>query len=458
LTVPTALPQHDVGWGVDASRSLPQHESCNLPAFMPKSIARAALVTLAFAACIDRLGEERGSSLVDAGSSTVDAPEADAATSPDASPDGGEASCMPGHCGNGTCEPACGESASNCELDCWGGPICGDGTCDPDETSVSCPQDCPAFCGNGVCDSGETPETCSDCGDPPFCGDHICQANEDYLSCPKDCPLPYPSYCGDGICYADEDDVNCPQDCPFPVQIAPPRPFKLSDIGFIPAMIPGSSPRWFAGNGVLPAQNVWSEPGQVFWDYWYFGGDNRNFSRALDRSGRVRGILNIQPGAWNTAATITLDANCSDSHRFKWENSVISWVATQAAMAGKDLSTWNQFYADGSWETRMSAHEWGAYPWGGVFAPNVNLYQTLYISTERNGDVLVRLSLEYYPFPNHDTAVHINNNDTQVHTYATTYTGPSHVSLWLAGTWRRLYTLRIPNGANAPMIQQGWNP
>lgn len=56
-----------------------------------------------------------------------------------------------GKCGDGYCNPRCGESATNCPADCGGTTSvappcgkCGDGYCNPrcGETATNCPRDC----------------------------------------------------------------------------------------------------------------------------------------------------------------------------------------------------------------------------------------------------------------------------------------------------------------------------
>jgi hypothetical protein len=63
--------------------------------------------------------------------------------------DGDAAFC--GQCGDGFCNPRCGETAKSCPLDCGSTTSlavfcgrCGDGSCNPScgETSTSCPRDC----------------------------------------------------------------------------------------------------------------------------------------------------------------------------------------------------------------------------------------------------------------------------------------------------------------------------
>lgn len=70
-------------------------------------------------------------------------------------------------CGDGTCQPAVGESARSCPGDC---AFCGDGVCteDPSQCSADC------FCGNGSCDSNETYWDCWDCPSPCLAGDDLC--------------------------------------------------------------------------------------------------------------------------------------------------------------------------------------------------------------------------------------------------------------------------------------------
>jgi hypothetical protein len=56
-----------------------------------------------------------------------------------------------GRCGDGFCNPRCGETATSCPLDCGATTSiaascgrCGDGFCNPHcgETATSCPSDC----------------------------------------------------------------------------------------------------------------------------------------------------------------------------------------------------------------------------------------------------------------------------------------------------------------------------
>jgi len=76
------------------------------------------------------------------------------------------------HCGDGTCDPATGETTATCPSDC--GSQCGDNVCNGTESPITCPQDC-GTCGNNACDNGETTTTCcTDCG----CGaGDVCRAN-----------------------------------------------------------------------------------------------------------------------------------------------------------------------------------------------------------------------------------------------------------------------------------------
>ncbi|MEE2645015.1 MAG: lamin tail domain-containing protein [Myxococcota bacterium] len=100
------------------------------------------------------------------------------------------------------------------------GPLCGDLLCDVQESSVSCPEDCPPIetrCGDGLCDEGEEVGTCpEDCAPVASCGDGRCDATEDMESCPQDCEA-LEALCGDGRCEAGmEDAARCPLDCPRP--------------------------------------------------------------------------------------------------------------------------------------------------------------------------------------------------------------------------------------------------
>lgn len=80
--------------------------------------------------------------------------------------------------------------------------VCGDKICSADETTLSCPADCPntyppgtTTCGDKICSAGETSASCpADCGqtDPPEtsweCGNGVCETGETHSSCSIDCP------------------------------------------------------------------------------------------------------------------------------------------------------------------------------------------------------------------------------------------------------------------------------
>lgn len=110
-------------------------------------------------------------------------------------------------CGDMLCEGD--ESTPSCPSDCP--PTCGDMVCEGGETSATCPRDCPseAVCGDGTCEADETRASCElDCG--PMCGDMRCEDVERDI-CPIDCGAP--ASCGDGNCSAGEA-TTCAQDCP----------------------------------------------------------------------------------------------------------------------------------------------------------------------------------------------------------------------------------------------------
>ena len=139
-------------------------------------------------------------------------------------------------CGNGACEPACGETLASCPYDC---KVCGDGLCSPSEGPDNCAQDCCGACGDGRCmgaQCGENQTTCAqDCGFA--CGNKTCDKGENPQNCPEDCkwkvcgngvceggeglegPTPCPAdcgkYCGNCICDAGETFVTCPTDCGY---------------------------------------------------------------------------------------------------------------------------------------------------------------------------------------------------------------------------------------------------
>ena len=141
---------------------------------------------------------------------------ADAASSPDTTPD----PCA-GHCANGTAD--CGEVGTDCGgacPPCAGG--CGDGFCAPGEAPCTCPGDCGLECGDGCCGPGELPSVCcGDCGaccvpaDCPPCGPCASPTCDGGV-----CGCPVASgCCGNGACDGDESTATCPTDCPF---VTPP--------------------------------------------------------------------------------------------------------------------------------------------------------------------------------------------------------------------------------------------
>lgn len=84
--------------------------------------------------------------------------------------------------------------AHDCELgEPFPNAVCGDGSCNGNETSQSCPGDCPApFCGDGSCNNGETQTSCpADCGVAgPVCGNQVCESGENSSNCAADCGQP----------------------------------------------------------------------------------------------------------------------------------------------------------------------------------------------------------------------------------------------------------------------------
>lgn len=121
-------------------------------------------------------------------------------------------------CGNGVCNVELGENILNCPEDC-NIEICGNLRCDVNETTATCPQDCPWLisytCGDGGCNLsiGENALNCPEDCSGNICGNMICDENETYVSCPQDCP--YGHYCGDHSCdvVLGENILNCPIDC-----------------------------------------------------------------------------------------------------------------------------------------------------------------------------------------------------------------------------------------------------
>lgn len=99
--------------------------------------------------CMAILIATRVARMDDGGSTGVDR-EAPALASP-VDLDADVAAC--GKCGDGYCNPRCGENATNCPRDCGGTTSvaaacgkCGDGYCNPrcGENATSCPRDCGA--------------------------------------------------------------------------------------------------------------------------------------------------------------------------------------------------------------------------------------------------------------------------------------------------------------------------
>ena len=108
--------------------------------------------------------------------------------------------------------------------------------------------------------------------------------------------------------------------------------------------------------------------------------------------------------------------------------------------------------------THFHYEQWASHP-GGVIAkasaPNVDMHQEGYVRTLKNGTVELYLKLQYYPFPNHDTTLHVAKTEAQpfwdsaavVHEYVTTWAGPNHASLWAAGASDTYLFITIaPNG------------
>ena len=173
---------------------------------------------------------------------------------------GGVCSCAPDCVAKGTC---CEDSCDGCGI-CP--PICGDNICNGDETSCSCPGDCPddpytcssCQCGGtgGACDCSEAcilagnccPDSCDACGYcPPECEDTKCEVDkgETVCSCPADCGDPCAGLacgvdpvcgtscgtcptgqeceagvcelqCGNNTCDPGETQCTCPGDCGSP--------------------------------------------------------------------------------------------------------------------------------------------------------------------------------------------------------------------------------------------------
>ncbi len=117
-----------------------------------------------------------------------------------------------------SCDYDRGEDQNNCADDC--DAACTNGLTDPFEEGIDCGGPCTAECAvkaecvvNDICETsyGETAENCdADC----YCGDGSCDNSEDELSCAEDCEgVSSEPYCGDGSCDADEDEESCSIDC-----------------------------------------------------------------------------------------------------------------------------------------------------------------------------------------------------------------------------------------------------
>jgi len=111
----------------------------------------------------------------------------------------------PAICGDSYCSE--GENSANCVIDCPS--VCGDKECAQDENCLNCILDCPITCGDGICsENAESPANCiADC--PAVCGDNICSAGENCITCSQDCT----STCGDGFCCEGENCIKCLNDC-----------------------------------------------------------------------------------------------------------------------------------------------------------------------------------------------------------------------------------------------------
>ena len=151
----------------------------------------------------------------DATASDDVAPDTAAAVAADAEADTPADPCPPTACGDGVCDPACGEDQPGdalCAADCC---VCGDGRCDRaewcGEDGATCAEDCclpkKDRCGDGICDfacnehiGGEAAYCFEDCC---VCGDSVCDngldgtafCGESEATCPGDC-----CRCGDGLC------------------------------------------------------------------------------------------------------------------------------------------------------------------------------------------------------------------------------------------------------------------
>eukprot|EP00798_Chlamydomonas_sp_ICE-L_P014165 gene14165-20133_t len=90
-------------------------------------------------------------------------------------------------------------------------PVCGDGVCVGNESSVTCPKDCPAICGDGFCyDVVENFQNCNqDCLESCSVGGTNCIGKYNPGNCIQFCP----TVCRDGWCAGNETAQNCPVDC-----------------------------------------------------------------------------------------------------------------------------------------------------------------------------------------------------------------------------------------------------
>ena len=122
-------------------------------------------------------------------------------------PDGYQASCQ-NSCNSETglcfsCTPSCSGHEA----------YCGDGMCNNNETSSSCPQDCPAgnqsICEGVTCQSSY--KACPD-GYQASCSNTCNPDTGQCSSCIPSCSG-HERYCGDGTCNGDETPSTCSKDC-----------------------------------------------------------------------------------------------------------------------------------------------------------------------------------------------------------------------------------------------------
>ena len=245
----------------------------------------------------------------------------------------------------------------------------------------------------------------------------------------------------------------------------------LSDCAYIPATLPGAAPLWWTGDPNVPTpQNVFLEPGQPVWSYYYFAGDNRGPSALPNRGCRVGALFNLLPGGGPSAPgqINSWTPFSSGSLRFaNKDNPTPPPAKVLVYLASKTTTVKSKQYDGGFIKYKNGQQgvwgyygEWGNYPFISS-SPNVEIYQKFYMRTEKNGDVTLWLSVQHFPFPSHDTGLRVFPwggalTDTLVYFFNTAGSGPGLGNLWINGLMPpvRMVITISPNGATT--IVKGW--